>query len=185
MLVLVAGSAADSAVASSADAAADAASRRIGRPSPAERCLRRLRRRGRSAWESASSAPRASSVRCSASSSEDGTSMPQSGHARLHPADHRLDDLDPPVALVLRRDDVPRRQRAVGQAQHVVDRLVVLRSLLAVAPVLVGQLPRLERDRRARRSKRRSCSSCEMCIQSLITTMPSSASECSKSLISS
>ena len=36
-----------------------------------------------------------------------------------------------------------------------------------------------------RRSNRRSCSSCDMCSQSLITTMPSSASECSKSLISS
>ena len=35
-----------------------------------------------------------------------------------------------------------------------------------------------------RRSKRRSCSSCDMCIQSLITTMPSSANVCSKSLIS-
>ena len=35
-----------------------------------------------------------------------------------------------------------------------------------------------------RRTNRRSCSSCDMCIQSLITIIPSSASVCSKSVIS-
>ena len=69
----------------------------------------------------------------------------QAGHAGLDAADDRLDHLDPPVALVLGRDHVPGGQRAVGQAQHVVDRLGVLGPLLAVAPVLLGQLPGLER----------------------------------------
>ena len=67
------------------------------------------------------------------------------GHALLHPPDDRLDHLDPPVALALRRDHVPGGQPAAGETQHVGDGLVVLRAFLAVAPVLGRQLPGLER----------------------------------------
>ena len=53
------------------------------------------------------------------------------------------------------------------------------RPLLAVAPVLVGQLPALEGVVPAGLEPL-SCSSWEMCSQSLTMTMPSSARDCSK-----
>src|SRR6185503_11055287 len=66
-------------------------------------------------------------------------------HASLDALDHRLDHLDPRVALRVRLDQVPRRVRLVGAGDHVLHRLLVLGALLAVAPVLVSELPHLQR----------------------------------------
>ena len=96
-----------------------------------------------SCWNSASSNIRASSVFSPASSSS-GTGTPQRAIPCSTCGNHGLNHLHPPIALVLRRDHVPRRQRSVGQAQHVRDGGVVLRPLLPVAPVLRRELPRLE-----------------------------------------
>ena len=124
-------------------------------------------------WNSGSSNMRASSV-CSPASSYERHGHAPARHALLHPLDHRLDHLHPPIALVLRRDHVPRRQRAVRQPEHVGHRGVVLGPLLPVAPVLRRELPRLEGVVTAT-LEAASCSSCDMCIQSLMTIIPSSA----------
>ena len=74
------------------------------------------------------------------------------------------------ASLRVALDQVPAGVRLVGASEHVLDRLGVGTALLAVAPVLVGQLPALELVL-LRLSKRFSCSSSEMCIQSLIRSI--------------
>src|SRR2546425_10313622 len=66
-------------------------------------------------------------------------------HPLLDTLDHRLDHLHSRVALRVTLDQVPGSVRLVGAGEHVLDRLLVLAALLAVAPVLVGQLPCLQR----------------------------------------
>ena len=66
-------------------------------------------------------------------------------HPALDLGDHRLDHLHARVALVVALHELPRRVRVLGPLEHVLDRLRVLRPLLAVAPVLVGDLPALQR----------------------------------------
>ena len=71
----------------------------------------------------------------------------------------------------------------------------VSRSMSETASSYCGRFSRLRqsswvnfhdlRGSSRRRSNLRNCSSWDMCSQNLITTIPSSASECSKSLISS
>ena len=97
---------------------------------------------------------------------------------------HRLDHGEPRVVLVVAGDDVPGRPGRVGALQHLVDRLLVLRPLLPVAPVLVGELPLRAAGRSARSSNRRSCSSGDTCIQNLTMIMPSATSVRSNSTIS-
>src|SRR6476620_10226489 len=66
-------------------------------------------------------------------------------HALLDAFDHRLDHLHSRVALRVTLDQAPRSVRLVGTGEHVLDRILVFAPLLAVAPVVVGQLPRLQR----------------------------------------
>ncbi len=89
----------------------------------------------------------------------------------------------------------PLRLFSAEITSHGASRPLVRRSMSETASSYCGRFSRLRQSSSVnfhdlsgssrRRSKRRSCSSCDMCSQSLITTMPSSASECSKSLISS
>ena len=75
-----------------------------------------------------------------------GGSMPWRRMPVLDLGVHRLDHRDARVALRVARDHVPAREGLlVGAGDHVLDRQLVLVALLAVAPVLVGQLPGLER----------------------------------------
>ena len=67
------------------------------------------------------------------------------GQAGFDGRDHRLGDLDPGPALVLGLDQRPRRRRVIGAVEHLLHRRSYCRALLAVAPVLVGQLPGLQR----------------------------------------
>src|SRR4051794_12670846 len=52
-----------------------------------------------------------------------------------------LDDLHTGPFLLLTRHDVPWRELVVGAGEHLIDRLLVLLDLVAIAPVLVGELP--------------------------------------------
>ena len=78
---------------------------------------------------------------------------------RGDPLDHRPQDLDSRPALVLAFDHGPRRVEGAGLEHHVLDRLQIGAPLVAVAPVLVGDLPLLVQIFSLRASKRRSCSS--------------------------
>src|SRR3982750_4902904 len=71
--------------------------------------------------------------------------LPRAAHPGLDFRDHEAHHLDPGKALRLRRDHPPAGVRQGGPLQHLLPRLGVLGQLLAVAPVLVGQLPRFER----------------------------------------
>src|SRR5205085_12455351 len=66
-------------------------------------------------------------------------------HAALDLGVDGLDHLHAGVALGVPLDQVPRRVLGVGALQHVLQRPDVMLSLLAVAPVLVGELPPLQR----------------------------------------
>src|SRR3712207_8447097 len=59
--------------------------------------------------------------------------------------------LFPYTTLFRSRDHRPGRPVGVRALEHLLDGLLVGRALLAVAPVLVGQLPRLQRDRKSTR----------------------------------
>ena len=72
-------------------------------------------------------------------------SSPCAPHGLLDLGDHGLDHEDARVALRVGRHDVPAPVLVVGALEHVLDRLGVRGALLPVAPVLVGQLPGLER----------------------------------------
>ena len=61
--------------------------------------------------------------------------------ALLDPLDERLEHGDPGVALLLAGHEVPRREVVVGALEHLLGGDGVLVGLLAVAPVLVGDLP--------------------------------------------
>src|SRR6476659_6438981 len=71
--------------------------------------------------------------------------LPYASHPLLDFLDDHPHRLDPGEALRLRRDYPPAGARAIGPLQHLLHSLLVLRPFLAVAPVLVGQLPRLQR----------------------------------------
>src|SRR3954452_14668300 len=66
-------------------------------------------------------------------------------HPRLERGVDRLDHLHARPLLLVPLDEVPGRPRRVGAVEHVLDGSRVLLALLAVAPVLLRQLPRLER----------------------------------------
>src|SRR4051812_5765013 len=70
---------------------------------------------------------------------------PPHEHAALDLVAHGLEHLHPGVALGIGLDELPVGQLVVGSLKHVLHRLLVGRALLAVAPVLVGELPSLER----------------------------------------
>src|SRR5947209_3644219 len=65
--------------------------------------------------------------------------------ARLEGLRDGLEDAHAGVVLVVRLDEGPRGLRRVGAVEHVLDRLDVDVPLLAVAPVLVRELPRRQR----------------------------------------
>src|SRR5829696_3999698 len=66
-------------------------------------------------------------------------------HPALGLADHGLQGGHAREALGVARDEVPWRALDVGARQHVVDRADILGPAAAVAPVLVGDLPHLQR----------------------------------------
>src|ERR1700704_4923060 len=67
-------------------------------------------------------------------------------HAALDLVDHCFEYGDSRVAFRVCRDQVPARVWLVARSgDHVLDRRPVVGALLAVPPVLVGQLPRLQR----------------------------------------
>src|SRR5690348_6937037 len=66
-------------------------------------------------------------------------------HARDDLRVDRLDHLHTRVALGVGLDEVPRRPLSARALEHLLDRPGVGLTALAVAPVLVGQLPRLQR----------------------------------------
>src|SRR6185437_13416687 len=70
---------------------------------------------------------------------------PVGAHPVLDRRDHGLDHLDPGPPLAVAFDQRPRRVRRVGAVEHVLDRVLVLLALVPIAPVLVGELPLLER----------------------------------------
>ena len=105
-------------------------------------------------------------------------------HALLDALVGPLDHLHAGQPLLLAGRDVPRRQLVVGAGEHVLGGLLVLAVALAVAPVLVGELPALERIVLAASSKRRSCSASLICSQNLMRITPSWTSVVSKSTIS-
>ena len=61
------------------------------------------------------------------------------------PVDHDLQRLDTRILLVDGFQDVPRRELGRCLLDHLIDRGLVLVPLLAVAPVLIGDLPLLLR----------------------------------------
>ena len=71
--------------------------------------------------------------------------LPITRHALLDPMDRRLEHLHPGEALLLARDDVPRGEVVVGALEHLLGGAGVGRGLLAVAPVLGGDLPAPQR----------------------------------------
>ena len=145
-----------------------------GTPTPA-------RPRPGSCWNSASSKDSASSV--FSSSSPCGTGTPQ----RAIPASmcRMTVSITSTRPFRLLSDEIT-SQGANGP--------LVNRSMSDTASSYCGRFSRLRQSSSVsfhalsgssrRRSNRRSCSSSDMCIQSLITTIPSSANECSKSVIS-
>src|SRR5258708_14917779 len=56
-----------------------------------------------------------------------------------------FEDLHPRVALVLGLDQPPSTEWMVGTVDHLLDGALVLPSLAAIAPVLIGQLPLAQR----------------------------------------
>src|SRR5713226_1583832 len=62
------------------------------------------------------------------------------GSSLLHLLAGRLEHLHAGIALAVPLDEVPRRGLVVGASEHVFDRQLIGPSLLAVAPVLVGEL---------------------------------------------
>src|SRR4051794_29498540 len=70
-------------------------------------------------------------------------------HPALDLGHRRLDDLHPRVALGVAFHQRPAAELVVRALDHVLDGPLVGGALLAVAPVLVGQLPLLERILRA------------------------------------
>src|SRR3954449_4215040 len=73
-------------------------------------------------------------------------SRPGSPEGLLEPVAQGAQDLDPGPALVLGLDQGPGRVGRAGPVDHVVDRVLVLVPLLAVAPVLGRDLEPLELD---------------------------------------
>ena len=68
-------------------------------------------------------------------------------HPGLDPFVESLEHGDAGEALLLGGDQVPRRQLVIGAGEHVLGGFVVEAVLLPVAPVLLGQLPALQRVR--------------------------------------
>ncbi len=70
---------------------------------------------------------------------------PDTRAAALDLGDHGVEHRYAAELLAVGGDDVPRRPGRLGALEHVLDGRAVLVPALAVAPVLVGQLPALER----------------------------------------
>src|SRR5206468_162297 len=66
-------------------------------------------------------------------------------HPLLDGGDRRLDHLDAGPALGVALDELPASVRVVGALEHFLDGAGVGAPSLAVAPVLVGELPGLQR----------------------------------------
>src|SRR3954447_13570723 len=67
--------------------------------------------------------------------------MLETGDPFLDPLVEDLDHLNTRPLLLLTGHDVPRRQLVVGADEHLVDGVLVVLDLVAVAPVLLCQLP--------------------------------------------
>ena len=65
-------------------------------------------------------------------------------HTEFDLGDYRLEDFHAGIPLRLGFDDVPAGELVVGPLEHVLYRPFVLFPLLPVAPVVLGELPRLQ-----------------------------------------
>ena len=65
--------------------------------------------------------------------------------ARFQGVVDNFERLDARVALVVALEDYPGGERRAGQAEDILDRGFVLGILVAVAPILIGDLPLLDR----------------------------------------